>query len=190
MSADRANLSGRLEAILTEHAGALAAAAARSCPHWLGITQDEFEQEIRIRLWKALSARDDLKPTPAYLFRTAATAAIDLIRSRGSAQTASLDDPDGRLAEVLGEEDGAIAAATTAERARLLELVLGELEQRRRTVLQLYLRGYTLGEIAELTQISQAAARNLVYRATDDLRSGMRERIGTPCEEGQIDEPG
>lgn len=171
------NPAVRLEQVLTEHAGALAQAAAKSCPQWLGISREEFEQEIRIRLWKALAARSDLQPNAAYVFRTAATAAIDLIRSHGNRKSVSLDDPDSKLSEILGEDDGAVAAASAQQQQRLLHAELQRLDTRRRTVLKLYLQGFALAEIAELSDLSVAAARNLVYRAADNLRAGMRKRL-------------
>lgn len=179
MSDSGRDVDRRLQDLLARHAPALAAAAARSCPGWLGIGLEEFTQEIRIRLWQALAARPELDPNAAYLFRIAATAAIDLIRRRRSdGSLLPIEALSPSLLQQLAIEDSAWLAQQSSERSQQLLAGLAQLDVRRATVLRLYLQGFSLQEIAELSGISQDAARNLVYRAADDLKHYFRQQSG------------
>lgn len=175
MSDAGADISTRLQSVLQQYAQALSAAAGQACPYWLGISRADFEQEIRIRLWRALSRRDDLQPNAAFIFRVATTAAIDLVRRRKAQGDAVPIDEQMMVAEGQVLEDSALQALEDCRRHRALESALARLDSRRETVLRLYLQGFSLVEIADLAELSQAAARNLLYRGADELKRLIRD---------------
>jgi RNA polymerase sigma-70 factor (ECF subfamily) len=141
---------------------------------------DEVLQEVRIRLWRAgagtagaLAKLETL--TPSYVYRAAASAAIDLLRRRRARREARLDDePEpAALSPSLGTTDDAVLAGETA---RAIDASLSELVPSRRAVVRMYLKGYDREEIAALLGWSEAKTRNLLYRGLDDLRRRLTAR--------------
>ena len=140
---------------------------------------DEVVQDVRIRLWRSGATSEQIAALGAsYIYRTAATAALDLLRRRrahGAVLTDSLDTHAERL---------------VAEPRAPGELAMHDLEQRvaealssiplsRRAVVRMYLSGYEREEIADLLGWSEAKTRNLLYRGLADLRA----RLGGPSGE-------
>lgn len=134
---------------------------------------DEVLQDVRIRMWRALSTGGAVKLetlTRSYVYRAATSAALDLLRRRRARRehlTESLV-PDERFQasgfaapdqSVLGREmlDGVAAA-------------MAEMQPNRRVAVRLHLMGYDREEIADLLQWSEAKTRNLLYRGLEDLR--------------------
>jgi RNA polymerase sigma-70 factor (ECF subfamily) len=137
---------------------------------------DDVLQEVRIRLWRAGAAGKRIEELgSSYVYRTAMSAALDVLRrqrARGAEVTDALDDQvahvpaAGRspLAEVEGSELGTqIAAAVDA------------LPVPRRAVVRMYLNGYDREEIADLLGWTEAKTRNLLYRGLDQLRQRLAE---------------
>src|SRR5262249_15331558 len=155
----------------------LRSAIRRLCPTALGVTVDEIEQDARIRLWHALKRERNIADPASYLYRIAATAAIDAMRRVRARREQQLDDtvkdegagspistplsPAGRTPEQLA------ADSQTADRIR--EALTGLPENRRRAV-GLHLQGFTSTEIGRLLDWSEPKARNLTHRGLKDLR--------------------
>ena len=141
--------------------------------------QDEVVQDVRIRLWRSLSTREKINGAPAsYVYRTAVSAALDLIRRRrarreqpvetlaGGGKESKCRTPDRELVD--------------AELANLIEDVLKTLHESRRPVVRMHLLGYHRTEIAELLGWTEAKTRNLLYRGLGDLREQLTARGITP----------
>ncbi len=138
---------------------------------------DEVLQEVRIRLWRADPAGEQIEQLGAsYVYRTATTAALDILRRRrahAADRTESVDDrPDalphaapGPLEELEGGELN----------TRILAAV-DTLALPRRAAVRMYLSGYEREEIAELLGWTEAKTRNLIYRGLADLRRSLTER--------------
>src|SRR6185436_2773875 len=75
------SISSALETLLERFAGLILAIGRR---HGLTAHEvDELTQAVRIRLWRARESGEMIGATPtSYIYRTAITAALDLIRSR------------------------------------------------------------------------------------------------------------
>ena len=137
---------------------------------------DELLQDVRIRLWKALETSEKISTvTASYAYRTAQTAAVDLIRRRRARRETSL-----RMVGEGAPADGVPTVAapqldglTRQEVTRRLEDALGELAQARRVPVQMYLAGYPREEIAQLLGWTEAKTRNLLYRGLADLRTRL-----------------
>jgi RNA polymerase sigma-70 factor (ECF subfamily) len=138
---------------------------------------DELFQEVRLRLWKSLSSGEKIGAAPAsYVYRTAQSAAVDLIRRRRARREEAVDltRPSGE--QVLGSNPGPDAAV---ERGELIEAVgraVDALAETRRPVVRMYLTGYTLQEITTLLGWTEPKTRNLLYRGLADLRAALREQ--------------
>lgn len=137
---------------------------------------DEVMQEVRIRIWKASGGADGASeqvfqsPT-SYVYRTAVSAALDLIRrqrSERARRTVSLEEEG--VAPVLHAapmaQENLEAAELAAQAARAIEAI----PESRRPAVRMYLAGYSREDIADLMGWTEAKTRNLLYRGLDDLR--------------------
>ena len=151
--------SAALNSVLTRFEGVVRTIAARY--RLPPADRDDLVQEVRVRLWRALEV-ERIESVPAsYLYRTASSAALALIRRRRTTREDPLDD--------LGPTDLSLAdsAARADERAELSDLAfrisqaIEEIPETRRAAVRMYLAGYGSGEIGELMGWTEAKARNL-----------------------------
>ncbi len=165
--------SAALDALLARYGALLRLAGARR-----GLPAFEFDdllREIRLRLRTAEERGANLALLPASdLYRTAATAAVDVLRRQRARQNDNLAqaptppaarhaDPAARQA--LAELGDAVAAS------------LEQLAATRRPVVRLFLAGYSREEIASLLGWTEAKTRNLLARGLGDLRMQLRLRL-------------
>jgi RNA polymerase sigma factor (sigma-70 family) len=164
-------LSAALEGVVARFARMVRSVGAR---HGLSESDlDEVLQEVRIRLWRSCATSEQVQGLGAsYVYRTAATAALDLLRrrrSRGGDLTDSVDEHSERL--ITGA--GAAEALDAHDLERQVLAALDVLPVSRRMVVRMYLSGYEREEIAELLGWSEAKTRNLLYRGLADLRARL-----------------
>jgi RNA polymerase sigma-70 factor (ECF subfamily) len=142
---------------------------------------DEVFQDVRIRLWKASERGEQIgaKPT-SYVYKTAMSAATDLVRRRRRARAESLDDgltswgggaADVPAAAVDGESvEGRVMVSELVQR---VVAAVDTLAPARRPVVRMHLAGYDREEIASFLGWSEAKTRNLLYRGLADLRERL-----------------
>jgi RNA polymerase sigma-70 factor (ECF subfamily) len=137
---------------------------------------DEVFQEVRIRVWNAISSGERIAELPAsYVYRTAASVALDFIRRR----RARRDDSTDPIESACDSEDAGPRAPEQVEARELgdlIEAALADVPVSRRAVVRMYLDGYGSGEIGLLLGWTEAKARNLVYRGLADLREVLARR--------------
>lgn len=168
-------ISSTLDAMVSRFATMVRSVGAR---HRLDESDlDEVLQEVRIRIWSADPTGEQIARLGAsYVYRTATSAALDLLRrrrARAADRTESVDDRSDTLPHAArtplealeGDElSGRILAATDT------------LALPRRAAVRMYLSGYEREEIAELMGWSEAKTRNLIYRGLADLRRRLTEQ--------------
>jgi RNA polymerase sigma factor (sigma-70 family) len=143
---------------------------------------DEVMQEVRIRLWRARETSEKVDETnTSYVYRTASSAALDVLRRRRARQADRHDAiEDERSMAVLTAR--APDPHTTLERSELAERVTRAIDQipaSRRPPVRMHLAGYPREEIAGLMGWTEAKTRNLLYRGLADLRERLTaEGIG------------
>lgn len=169
-----ADVSPALERVLERFRGLVRSAGWR---HGLGDDElDELVQAVRLRLWHARTSAEQIEATPAsYVYRTATTAALDLIRAR----RARREDPIDVVSNVRlsgGSAVPADAAALSGDLAAIVAATVDQVTPSRRPVLRMYLAGYDREEIAGLMGWSEARTRNLLYRGLADLRELLLAR--------------
>ena len=141
---------------------------------------DEVMQEVRIRIWKASGGSDApseqfLQSPTSYVYKTAVSAAIDLIRRQRSERVRTTISLEGD-APVLDTAPTAQAEVEGAELAQQVARAVESIPASRRPAVRMYLAGYSREDIAELMGWSEAKTRNLVYRGLDDLRRELTAR--------------
>ncbi|HEY7894116.1 MAG TPA: sigma-70 family RNA polymerase sigma factor [Gemmatimonadaceae bacterium] len=151
---------------------------------------DEVFQEVRIRLWRARGEGSNraLDAVPAgpvageqissvgssYLYRTAVSAALDVLRRHRRPREDALED--------VGQEPSAPSrrqpeqSLESSELAQQVARAIDTITPSRRPVVRMYLAGYTREEIAGLLGWSEAKTRNLLYRGLADLRERLTEQ--------------
>jgi len=159
--------SSALEALLLRY-GNLVRWAGRSS-HLDEADIDEVLQDVRVRLWRARPSEAKLAATPAsYVYRTAMSAAVDLVRRRRGRTEELADD------KAIDPRADAGAEVAAADAAALIHQAVDQLSGSRRPVVRMYLAGYDRHEIARLLGWSEAKARNLLYRGLEDLRAELQ----------------
>src|SRR5688572_21374465 len=132
---------------------------------------DELKQAVRLRLWHARGTSEQIGGTPAsYVYRTAITAALDLIRARRGREE-SIDEAQRGAEPATSSRDSADTKVEADELAAQIAAAVELVTPTRRPVLKMYLAGYDRTEIAELMGWSEAKTRNLLYRGLADLRA-------------------
>ncbi len=148
---------------------------------------DEVFQEVRIRLWHARGEGTRVSPNAvtdageqisvvgsSYLYRTAVSAALDVIRRHRRPREAALEDVGHEAA--APERRGPERTLDSSELAQQVAAAIDTLALARRPVVRMYLTGYTREEIAALLGWSEARTRNLLYRGLADLRARLTEK--------------
>jgi len=141
-----------------------------------GIDPADIEQEVRIRLWKALERDRNAAFHTSYIQRVVLSTVIDAIRAANSRPAEPLPDESEEGAVVLIEHRaGPEQSAGGVQDFGHIAACLAELPERRREAVTLHLQGYTPREIGEWTGTSEEAARKLLERGMQTLRERLAE---------------
>ncbi|UCC84769.1 MAG: sigma-70 family RNA polymerase sigma factor [Gemmatimonadota bacterium] len=163
-------LSPALEQVLSQYSALIRQVGWR---HRLSESDlDEVFQDVRIRLWRALRTGERIERAPAsYIYRTALSAALDLIRRRRARREEEFDPLEERRA--VADAARADHSMELSDLASQLAHTITTLRQPRRVVVRMHLAGYHRNEIAELLGWTEAKTRNLLYRGLADLRTRL-----------------
>lgn len=144
---------------------------------------EEVLQDVRLRLWRARGDSEQLATVSAsYVYRTAASAALDLIRRRRRAREVPLaptgvqenvDDTADDIASGSVGHGNPEASLEAAELGRAITKAIEQIVPSRRAVVRMYLIGHPPMEIANLMGWTEPKTRNLLYRGLADLRSQL-----------------
>jgi RNA polymerase sigma-70 factor (ECF subfamily) len=168
-------LSPALDAVLRRFAGLVRGVGRR---HRLDDHEmDELVQAVRVRLWRARGSGEQIEAAPtSYVYRTAITAALDVIRARRDAKEERIDTMNPAAAATFGAVAGPEGTLEAEELSTIVATAVTTLTPSRRPVVRMYLAGYDKAEIADLMGWSEAKTRNLLYRGLADLRQALAER--------------
>ena len=180
VDADLTRADAQLEAVLERHRSFISEIVSRLAPQHLGVQRSEIEQETIVRLWRSLRNERKIRDFPSYIYRVAATAALDAIREVKKRQENPFvakemdqltENPSLPGSRAISPED----EVGRRQLLRRIQTVLDDLPSNRRRAVKLHLQGFTSEEIAEVCGWSEPKARNLTYRGLDELRRGIHE---------------
>ncbi|MFK7957719.1 MAG: RNA polymerase sigma factor [Lysobacterales bacterium] len=144
------------------------------------IDVDDIEQEVRVRLWRALNTETSVTHAASYLRTVVNSALIDAVRR---AQARESSRRGGEFDEQMHSSHSSDAMTDPvqgdvrlSELSNLTEQSLQTLNPNRRRAVSLRLHGLAVNEIGQLCGWSSAKARNLVYRGLDQLREELSKR--------------
>lgn len=167
----------RLERLLADFSAKMKALIYSHGLSQHGIDPDEIEQEVRIRLWRAVERDRSGAFHASYIQRVVASTVIDALRRAQvrAADPLPEESDEGAFFALADETAGPERMASNAERGEVLRRCLDELPNRRRLPIALHLQGFSLQEIADTVGISAEAARKLVSRGLDELKQRLRD---------------
>ena len=149
----------------------------RRTAHRHGLSGTEIEdvvQDMRIRLWKSLGTPEKIRQAPAaYIYKTAASAALDFLRRRRARREESLDTFPDESPVVGASRLDAEADSRESDVRRAVTRAVDLLVESRRAVVRMYLAGYDREEIGSLLGWSEPKTRNLLYRGLADVRATL-----------------
>lgn len=169
------DIDSTLNELLTRHGARLRLLVAQHCSANQGLDPDDIEQEVRIRLWKAVEREKNSALPASYIQRVVVTTVIDALRRDKPDQTTTLPE-EGQEAgiEALLDRVGPVRSASDGQRMDLVRAAIVELPVRRRQPVQLALQGFTPEEIGELLDMTATMAKNLMYRGLYELRERLK----------------
>lgn len=128
---------------------------------------DELTQEVLLRVWRKAPSYDPVRAAPStWVFTIARNARIDALR-RTSRATPEPDDP----VWVPAAAEAPDAAAERRASSEQLHTALAQLPEGQRVVLErAYLKGETLGQIAEALGVPLGTVKSRVRLAMQRLR--------------------
>jgi RNA polymerase sigma-70 factor (ECF subfamily) len=165
----------RLEQLLLDHAARVKKLLLRHGLERHGIDPEEIEQEVRIRLWRAIERDRSGIFGASYVQRIVASTVIDALRRAKVRPSEPGADEDQGLERLLDAAPRPEHRASDDERVRILGRCLAEIPARRRLPITLHLEGFGFREIGDRIGLSEEAARKLVSRGMADLRARLRE---------------
>lgn len=173
MSLDPA-LRARLHQLLTSYGAKVRALIDAHGIAQYGIDPADIEQEVRIRLWKALERDRNAAFRTSYIQRVVLTTVIDAIRAANSRPSEALPDTSDDTAAALVEASAGPEQSTGGQQdfSRVVAC-MAELPERRREAVALHLQGFSLREIGEFAGTSEEAARKLLDRGMETLRARL-----------------
>lgn len=139
-----------------------------------GLDPADIEQEVRIRLWKALERDRNAAFHTSYIQRVVLTTVIDAIRAASARPAEPLpdasDDDDSAFIEPSAGPERMASGVADFDRVMAC---MAELPERRRKAVALHLQGFSLREIGEFSGTSEEAARKLLDRGMEMLRERL-----------------
>jgi len=175
MTGPHDSVDARLAQVLREFGNRLGALLQGYRLDRHGIDPADIEQEVRIRLWRAIERDRSGAFHASYVQKVVATTVIDALRRAEVRAAEPLPEDDDEPGQLPEEGAGPEQLASDGERMGGLQRCLGEIPERRRLPITLHLQGFSLQEIADVVGTSAEAARKLVSRGLDELKSRLRE---------------
>ncbi|MGQ0801377.1 MAG: RNA polymerase sigma factor [Pseudomarimonas sp.] len=165
-----------IEALIKRFASRVRAQIAAHRLDRYGIDPADVEQDVHIRLWKVLERDPNALLPASYIQKVVASVLVDAVR-RGSlrATEALPEDDDGNTWEPATQDPRPDQVAAESRQLDRVAQAIALIPERRRRPLQLYLQGFTIPEVAELSALTFDAARKLVYRGLAETKQRLRD---------------
>ena len=138
-----------------------------------GIDPADIEQEVHIRLWRALERDRNAVIHTSYIQRTVLTTVIDAIRAARSRAAESLPEEGSEEPGLVEPGAGPERSTGASQEFGQVTACLAELPERRREAVALHLQGFSLREIGQMSGTSEEAARKLLERGMQTLRERL-----------------
>lgn len=167
----------RIERLLADFGAKVRALVAAHGLARHGIDPDDVEQEVRIRLWRAVERDRSAAFHASYIQQVVASTVIDALRRAKVRAAEPLPEESEEGGNFLPDESvGPEQQASAGQHMDALNACLAELPERRRLPIAMHLQGFAQKEIADAIGTSEEAARKLISRGLVELKDLLRER--------------
>lgn len=147
-------------------------------PNIHGVTAEDVEQEVCIRLLKVLESDRDIENLASYIYRMTNNVIIDLARKHQK-HTSEMNIPDERDDDFKSDPmTELVEPAQTASENETINLVMNAIEtlpESRKVAVKMKLQGFSIKEMCELTGWSFYKAENLSKRSMTALKKKLKE---------------
>jgi len=148
-----------------------------SFPRITAEEREDIEQEVKLKLWRKICRGKKVDNLRSYLWKVVYTTALDVVqeRIRGASRMEMVQQIDALSASRLES----LSPEILVEKRELAEIMKREidlLQPRRKTVVQLYLTGMNLEEIADFLKWRGNQVRHLLYRGIQDLVATVNQK--------------
>ncbi len=171
--------SSQINKIFSSHHHLIVNAVKYLRPEVSGITADDVEQEVSIRLLKLIKSDREIENISSYIYRIAANVIIDLARKNQKHVTdvsiPDEQDEDDFRPNLISEN---LKPSQQLEKANLMNQVLEVIEtlpESRRIAVKLRLQGFSVKEMSEMTGWSFYKAENLSKKAMAALKDNLKK---------------
>jgi len=127
--------------------------------------REDVEQEVKLKLWRAVSCGKKIDNWRSYVWKAVATTALDVLEAKQG--LCSLEEQ----ADLPGLRAG--DGGKSSDRKLELEKAAESLSPKRRSVVKMYLQGTDLARIAATLCWSEPKTRHLLYRGLKDLKKTL-----------------
>lgn len=169
----------QIHKIFAQHHEHVVRAVASLRPEVKGITAEDVEQEVSIRLLNLIQSDREIDNISSYIYKIAANVIIDLARKnqRHTNETSMPDekDEDDYRTELESEQ---FSPEQQLSNEKMMADVLSAIEslpESRRIAVKLRLQGFSIKEISKMTGWSFYKAENLSKRAMAALKDKLKE---------------
>lgn len=168
-------LDAQLASLLARHGTRLRLLVAQHCSANQGLDPDDIEQEVRIRLWKALERENNPALPASYIQRVVVTTVIDALRRSKPEQTTALPE-DGQEAgiEALLDPVGPVRSACDGQHMDMVRAAIEALPGGGGSRYGWRCRASPRRRSAKLLDMTATMAKNLMYRGLYELRDRLR----------------
>lgn len=160
---------------LADFGGKIKAAVKQHSRGKMALDPDDIEQEVQIRLWRAIeSGRIDVL-TASYVQKVVVTVVIDATRRFKVRAADRLPEDETELASLDSVTTGSDQVLSRQQQMSMVLSSIDQLPVRRRLPIKLHLQGFSLQDIADLQGVTVEGARKLVSRGMIELRQRLLE---------------
>lgn len=135
---------------------------------------EDIVQECMVGLWDSALQFPNIKALAAWLYKAVYSRALNLIRDRDNSRRLL----ENYTSELTWSEEMAIELAIEESVIAKLRLVLADLSEQQRAIMNLSLEGYKVREIAQTLNISENTVKMQKKRAYAIVRERMGEIWG------------
>ena len=122
---ESSSAQARLKQLLARHGSRLRALVLRHCSSNQGLDPDDIEQEVHIRLWRAVERETNPALPASYIQRVVVTTVIDALRRNRPEQTLPLPEPGQEAGvEALLEQVGPVRSASDRQRMDMVQAAI------------------------------------------------------------------
>jgi RNA polymerase sigma-70 factor (ECF subfamily) len=171
--------SHQVNKIFQQHHEVVVKAVKVLRPEVNGVTADDVEQEVSIRLLKLIKSDREIDNISSYIYRITANVIIDLARKnrKYDNETTMPDEKDEEdyRSDLISES---LKPEEKLENENLMERILAVIEdlpETRRIAVKLRLQGFSIKEMSEMTGWSFYKAENLSKRSMVALKEKLNE---------------